>query len=137
MTTAAAALRTFALAVLLVRAQALSNGVDGYYGTTGGGRYTKLDRFLNDRMGLGGNRSAPPALTTDRGLLTRTAATSAAVPEDEDDGGGDDDDDNDDEDEELLSTHHHHHHHQTVKLRHEANRWEEANDLPYDRVNTI
>lgn len=117
-----------ALATLLaVRARTLSNGVNGYYGTTAGGdRYAKLDRFLHDRMGLGGNRSEePPVLTTDRGLLSKTTAASVAVPEDEDDGGGNDDDDDDEEEDEELTR-------KTIRLRH-WNRWEEENAL-YDKV---
>lgn len=136
-----AALRVLTLTTLLaVRAQTLSNGVDGHYGATGGERYTKLDRFLHDRMGLGGNRSEQPTLTTDRwGLLSRmTTAASVAVPEDEDDGGddegGDDDDDDEDEDEneneedeedEELTR-------KAIRLRH-WNRWEEENAL-FDKV---
>lgn len=112
-----AAPRVLALATLLaVGAQTLSNGgADGRHASAGVERYTKLDRFLQDRMGLAGvfgggvgNRSGPSAPTTDRGLLSRTAAASAAVPEDEDDDGadneddGDDDDDDEEDDEEDL-----------------------------------
>lgn len=104
-----AAPRVFALATLLaVGAQTLSNsGADGRHASAGVERYTKLDRFLHDRMGLAGvfgggvgNRSGPSAPTTDRGLLSRTAAASAAVPEDEDDDGADNEDDGDDDDDE-------------------------------------
>lgn len=106
-----AAPRVLALATLLaVGAQTLSyGGSDGRHAASGVERYTKLDRFLHDRLGLAGvfgvggvgNRSSPPAPTTDRGLLSRT---TAAVPEDEDDDGadnedGDDDDDDDEKDE--------------------------------------
>lgn len=109
-----AAPRVLALATLLaVGAQTLSyGGADGRPAAAGVDRYTKLDRFLQDRLGLAGvfggggvgNRSSPPAPTTDRGLLSRTTAASAAVPEDEDDDGtdnedGDDDDDDDEKDE--------------------------------------
>jgi len=104
-----AAPRVLALATLLaVGAQTLSNGgADGRHASSGVERYTKLDRFLHDRMGLAsvfgggvGNRSGPSAPTTDRGLLSRTAAASAAVPEDEDDDGADNEDDGDDDDDE-------------------------------------
>lgn len=109
-----AAPRVLALATLLaVGAQTLSyGGADGRHAAAGVERYTKLDRFLHDRLGLAGvfggggvgNRSSPSAPTTDRGLLSRTTAASAAVPEDEDDDGadnedGDDDDDDDEKDE--------------------------------------
>lgn len=124
------ALQVLTLATLLaVRVQTLSNRVDGYYGATSGDRYTRLDRFLHDRMGLGGNQSEPPVLTTDRWvLLSRTTTTAANVPEDEDDGGDGDDDDDDDDDEEedeKLTR-------KTIRLRH-WNRWEEENAL-YDKV---
>lgn len=103
-----AAPRVLALATLLaVGAQTLSiGGADGRQATSGVERYSKLDRFLHDRMGLPGvfgggvgNRSGPPSPTTDRGLLSR-----AVAPEDEDDGNADneedgDDDDDDDDDE--------------------------------------
>lgn len=118
-----AALRVLALAMLLaVRARTLSNGVGGYYGWTGNDRYTKLDKFLHDRMGLGGNKSEPAALTAaDRGLWSRTAtAASVAVPENEDDGGDDDDDDDEEEEEPVLTR-------EPIKLRHQNNRWDDEN----------
>uniref|UniRef100_A0A2S2NWL5 Platelet-derived growth factor (PDGF) family profile domain-containing protein n=1 Tax=Schizaphis graminum TaxID=13262 RepID=A0A2S2NWL5_SCHGA len=104
-----AAPRVLALATLLaVGAQTLSNGgANGRHAAAGVERYTKLDRFLHDRMGLTsifgggvGNRSGLSAPTTDRGLLSRTPAASAAVPEDEDDDGADNEDDGDDDDDE-------------------------------------
>ncbi|VVC41797.1 Cystine-knot cytokine,PDGF/VEGF domain [Cinara cedri] len=116
-------LRVLALAMLLaVRARTLSNGTGGYYGWTGGERFTKLDRFLQDRMGVGGSKSEPAASQTavDHGLWSRTAiAASVAVPQDEDDGAEDDDENDDEEEEEPRKP---------VKLRH-WNRWEEENTV--------
>ncbi|XP_050441771.1 uncharacterized protein LOC126846430 [Adelges cooleyi] len=107
--TATAALGVLTLAALLVRAQTLSNGVDGYYATNN--RFSKLDKFLQDRMGLGGNRSQSPVLTTDRGLLMRSTTASTALPEDDDEGGEDNDDDDDDEEDDELK-------HKVVRFRH-------------------
>lgn len=122
--TTTAALRVLTLATLLaVRAQTLSNGVDGYQGASGaGGRYSKLDRFLHDRTGLGlVNRSEPPALTTDRGHLSRatTAAAIVAVPENREDDYIEDDDDDEEEEEEVIP----------IRHRHNWYRTETENDL--------
>lgn len=125
--------RVLALAALLaVGTHTLCQGVDGHYGTIGSNRYTKLDKFLLDRMGLE-NRSGPPVLAGDRsGLLARTAIStttttttvaSVAAPEDEDYGGGDDEDD-EEEDEEMA--------HESIRLRHLKGR-ENDNDL-FDKV---
>lgn len=128
--TTTAALRVLTLAALLaVRAQTLSNGVDGYYGASGGGgRYSKLDRFLYNRTGLGlANRSEPPVLTTDRGHLSRatTAAATVAVPEDWEDDDIEDDDDEEEEDEEVIP--------KLIRHKHNWNRMEDENDL-YNQV---
>lgn len=140
-------------ALLAVRAQTLSNGVDGHHGSAAGGeRYSKLDRFLHDRMGLGGNRSEPLALSTDRSLLSRTTTTAAsvAVPEYEDGGDGDDDDDDDDDDEDDDDDRGHEEEEdddddeeedeqltrKTIRLRHWNSRWDDENGL-HDRVSHI
>lgn len=118
--------RVLALAALLaVGTRTLCQGVDGHYGTTGGYRYPRLDKFLHDRMGLD-NRSGPPGLAARTAISTTTTTTvaSVAAPEDEDYGGGDDEDD-EEEDEEMAR--------ESIRLRH-LNRKENGDNDLFDKV---